>query len=338
MQAVVLDAHRKPDWDEFVRTCPTVLACHCYDWSGALKREYGLSFFPIAVYDGAEVCGILPLYHVETLRTGSALVSVPYVVGGGLVARDDDARQLLLSRAYEVALEIKAGGILLKQYKSRVNGGARTEDRFYEREVELSENLDDVWRNISAPNRRKVLEAEREEPDLEHPSSKLDAFYELLLAHESAAGRPCVSKGWLRCLLASGIYSIALLRKRDQVVAGTLVERFKDAVSFPLTGVAPANGKDGPFAYGLYWRLLEKSARAGARRFHSGALRPNEACREGWGGAKYAYYYQHFSVEGRSRPSLRARWKSSKILRALWKHVPKTLAKRVGPLILRQFP
>ena len=70
MQAVIIEEKNKADWDRFVDASPNVISWHIYDWYKVPAAYYGLDYYPLAVYDGGEVRGILPLYKAQTLRTG----------------------------------------------------------------------------------------------------------------------------------------------------------------------------------------------------------------------------------------------------------------------------
>ena len=82
MDVVLVEKRNQGDWDRFVQESPGVIAWHHYRWADILARHYGTEFYPLAVYDGASICGILPLYRIKTLRSGEALISIPHFVAG----------------------------------------------------------------------------------------------------------------------------------------------------------------------------------------------------------------------------------------------------------------
>ena len=66
MEAMIIHESRKHDWDKFVEENSNAIAWQSYDWSNVLARHYKFRFYPIALYDGRDICGILPLYHMKT--------------------------------------------------------------------------------------------------------------------------------------------------------------------------------------------------------------------------------------------------------------------------------
>lgn len=352
MRALLIEDAQRSDWDNFVQTTPLAVSWHRYDWSEVLRKYYRLKFYPLVALDGSKVTGILPLYQVRTLRTSQALFSIPYVVAGGIVAENEAAQQALLNKAIELAEQTRSTHIVLRQYKAKIEGNLKTDDGHYNRELTLSENLDDVWKSISETNRAKIAETRKYELVLEYPSGDLDRFYQVLLKNQRDLGLPCVSKRWVAHLLATGMYRIALLKRNSTIVAGTLAKRFKDTVSFPLSCLPDQSERSTLFAYNLYSQLLTRFAQDGVRIFHSGRIPRKDAApayRLGWGGAKCYYYYQYYESsfghyarysEASKEESALANvtgWKR-RLFESVWKRIPLRVAAILGPTIVAQFP
>jgi serine/alanine adding enzyme len=341
MDAVVVEQKNKKDWDQFVQESPFVIAWHGYDWSKVVSKHYGTDFYPLAVYDGAKICGILPLYRVRTFRSGQALISVPYFVAGGIAAEDKDVQDALLNRAVEISRELNIAHITFKQYKLRLKGALKTDDNYYNRELELSSDVDQVWRSISETNRAKVQEADKYDLRLEYPSPDVSTFYRFLLCDQHAAGVPCVSKSWVEDLFSTGAYEIAFLRYKGNLVAATMVKKFRDTVSFPFSCLRDQSEETQLCAYSLYWQLITRLAKEGIRICHSGRI-PNTdqafGYRLGWGGTKYTYYYQYYGAgEGKTEFSVK-RGRKRELIASVWKKIPVSVARILGPTVVREFP
>ena len=69
MKAVIIGDERIDEWDRFADTHPYSIAWHRYGWNEMVRRHYPVKFYPIAACDASEIRGILPLYHVSTLRS-----------------------------------------------------------------------------------------------------------------------------------------------------------------------------------------------------------------------------------------------------------------------------
>lgn len=347
MNVTLVEESHKTDWDRFVENSPGVIAWHSHQYSELLARHHRTKFLPLAVYDGARIVGILPLYHTRTLRSGDALISVPFFVAGGIVADEPAVRTILLARALDLAKELKIGRLVLKQYKVKIDGPLSTDDGYYNRELDISRNLDEVWQSLAPINREKIEESSKLDLALEYPSDNVALFFEFLFRDQHAAGVPCVSKAWVRSLFDTGSYKIALLRYRGEVVAATMAKKFKDTISFPFSCVCDHGEHATRCAYDLYWKLITKSAQEGLRIVHSGRIPVNDdvpAYRLGWGGTKYSYYYQCGSLSAGAAertPKTEVaprRGARRRLVESVWKQVPVPIARVLGPAVVSQFP
>jgi hypothetical protein len=341
MDAVLVEPRNKRDWDEFVQESAGVIAWHAYHWADFLAKHCGAEFYPLAVYDGPKIRGILPLYRIRTLRSGEALISIPHFVAGGIVAESSDVQRALLDRTIEISKQLKISHITLKQYKLKLSGPLCTDENYYNRELEMSPDIDQVWRSIPETNRAKVEEARKYDLKLEYPSTDVATFYRFLLRDQHAAGVPCVSKSWVEGLFSTGAYEIALLRHKGELVAATMAKKFRDTVSFPFSCLRDQSEGTTLFAYSLYWQLMTRLAKDGIRICHSGRIPKTDAAfgyRLGWGGTKHSYYYQYYGVgEGQTEFSTK-RGTKRRLVESVWKKLPVGVAQALGPVVVKQFP
>ena len=340
MESVVVAERDRRAWDDFVMDNPASIAWQGYGWSDVVRRHYGLKFYPLAVFDGRRISGILPLYHLKG-RGKDELISVAYAVAGGMLADDPAVRGVLLDKAVQISRQYGSCRITLKQYKIRMGGDLRTDDNYYNRELSLVNDSREMWGRISEQNREKVSDALRLGAVLEYPSADVDTFYGMLLKHFHRRGVPCCGKEWLKALLDSQMYSTALLKSGGKVVAGTMVKEFKDTVSFPFTFLAGDSSAATLPAYALYWRLVEHFAARGKNIFHSGRI-PNtdntEPHRLGWGGKKHQYFYQYYPNVATKTEYAARRGGKRALIEKCWKRLPVGVAGLLGPRVVKRFP
>jgi hypothetical protein len=338
----LISDNKKDDWERYIIENPYSIAWHSYEWSKVLKKKYGIDFYPLAAIDGSKIVGVLPLYKVQTFLGKKNLISIPYTVAGGILANSESISMALLKRAIDIYEEQQCNSITLKQYKIRIMGDLKTDENYYNRELELSDNIDLLWSSISSFNQQKIKESQKKITDLYHPSQDLDSFYKLLFKHSHNKGLPCVDKKWIKELIDFNMYSIALLREDNLIVAGTLIKKFKNTISFPFTCINDQSEQNLLFAYNLYWRLLIKFSAEGIKIFHSGRIPKNnktELYRLGWGGKIYNYYYQYYPIKDEIKTeSEKKRGRKRDILSSIWKNIPPEISKFMGPYIIRHLP
>lgn len=341
MEAIIISEKERKAWDDFVMGNPSSIAWQSYGWSDVVRRHYGLEFYPLAVFEGSRICGILPLYHMRGLTGKDALVSVPYAVAGGILADEPDVRDALLGRAVQISRSYGSCRITLKQYKFRCEGDLRTDENYYNRELTLTNSAGDLWKRISELNRERVTTAMKLGAVLEYPSRDSGTFHKLLMLHLHRRGIPCVSKRWIDDLLAFEMYSIAMLKRGGSIVAATMVKEFKDTISFPFTCCAADNDVTALPVYALYWNLIEHFASNGKSIFHSGRIPVSDETdgyRLGWGGTKYQYFYQYHPNSATRTEYATRRGRKRAVIEQCWKRLPLSVAGVMGPRIVKHFP
>jgi hypothetical protein len=342
MKAVIIDVSARHEWEDFIQRNPHSIAWQSYEWSEVLKKHYALDFHPIAAYDDGKIGGLLPLYGMKTRSSNGSLISVPYAVAGGIVADCPEACDCLLSKAVEMSQAFDSCPITLKQYKIEIPGPLTVDRSYYNRELDLVAGIESIWNGLNDANKEAIEGVEKKHTLLVYPSSDSRAFYDMLLAYHHAKGVPCVSRRWIEDLVAFKMYSIALLRLGQDVVAGTMVKEFKSTVSFPFTCARGLTEKDTEYVYSLYWQLINYFSAQGKEILHSGRI-PNsnqtDAYRLGWGGIKHNYYYQYYPQREQAATEFALRRNPKRALfERCWRKLPRSAARFLGPYVVKRFP
>jgi len=335
----VLDGQRQTDWDAFVLRHPGTIAWHLFNWSHVLETYHGATFYPLVALEGDAIRGILPLYRIQTWRTGAALVSIPYVVAGGIVSDHEEAEHALLDQAIRLSQSQGAIPVALKQYGHRVAGDLRTDEGYYNLELSIRDGAQSVWNSL-APYLREEIEGVPGPVTLDYPSTDVATFHRALARHQRAGGVPAPSRRWINLLLGTGFYQMALLRRGNQVLAGTLLKVFRGTASFPYTCVAQRGPTGDPLARRLYWELIQRLTQEGFEIVHSGRIPANQdvpAYRLGWGGQRRDYFYQYHGLQGKTESGSK-RGRSRSLVEAVWRRLPLPLTNLLSQPVLRQYP
>jgi len=197
----ILNESRRDEWDAYIDKNALSIAWQRYEWHDVLKKHYAHDFFPLAAFQDNKICGVFPLYKLHDKATGNALISVPFAVAGGIVSDSPEIEKALLDHAVDLAKRQRAGSIILKQYKHKVEGDLRTDGTFFNRELSIAGGLDAAWHGLDPENREMISKAKTDGFTLEYPSANFDVFYKVLLAHHHCQGIPCVSKRWVEDLI-----------------------------------------------------------------------------------------------------------------------------------------
>src|SRR5262249_45983117 len=101
-------------WDRFVQTDPGATFFHGSAWQRLLQDIHGHDTHYLFAHDGTDVVGVLPLAFVRSWLFGRSLVSLPFAVYGGAVARDVETTKMLEARAEELARELNVDYLELR--------------------------------------------------------------------------------------------------------------------------------------------------------------------------------------------------------------------------------
>lgn len=341
METTLIGEDRQKDWNSYIQENPFSIAWQVFDWYRIVNRHHRVQFLPLAAMNGTRIEGILPLYKLKTLKGGSALISVPYAVAGGILADDPEVRDALLAHATRLMKEQDCTRIILKQYKIRIEGDLNTDENYYNRELNLTQSESDLLTQFSEVNREVLDRTEKDRWTLSCPTDDINGFYNVLHKYSRDRGVPCVAKGWITDLIDLGMYSVAQLRNGDGRSAFTMVKKYKDTVSFPFTCATGIGEDHHPIIYMLYWELIRRFKDEGYRIFHSGRIPANDDTdpfRLGWGGVRNGYYYQYYPNTSAKTEFAVRRSPKRKAFETVWKKTPLWITKTVSPFIIRQFP
>ncbi len=95
MSLIVRPASLEDDarWDEFVQSHRHGSPFHLSAWRKSIEATYGYEPRYLLAEEGTELRGVLPLFRTKILLAGSALISSPFAVYGGILAAGDEAKQ-----------------------------------------------------------------------------------------------------------------------------------------------------------------------------------------------------------------------------------------------------
>src|SRR6267378_4297887 len=109
------------EWTDYVARHPGAHLAHCWAWKDIFSHVFGHSSHFLIARKNIEsepqvVVGLLPLFHVKSFLFGSALIAVPYLNGGGVLADDGETRGMLVEAASSLGLKL---GVKYVEFRER---------------------------------------------------------------------------------------------------------------------------------------------------------------------------------------------------------------------------
>jgi FemAB-related protein (PEP-CTERM system-associated) len=292
---------------------------------------------------GQRVVGVFPTVLVRSRLAGRMLVSVPYGVGGGILADDDRIAERLFEHAKEIALEERCRHIDLRSEQALLPN-LPVNHSYVGFQRTLPERMEDVLRWLPRKARAAARNG-REKYGLKvaFGDEHLRTVWKLYTRTMRRVASIAYPFSFFRALIARtpNRHWVSIVCREGQPIAGLVTFLFGDRV-MPYFYGALDRAREYDAGNFVYLTVMERAVAAGYRVFDFGRSR-----RENRGSFDFKRFcgfeprplrYQYYTLPGCSPPKLspsdgRYRW-----ARRLWPHLPLGLTRVLGGRLARHVP
>jgi FemAB-related protein (PEP-CTERM system-associated) len=286
------------------------------------------------------VAGVLPLVRVKSRLFGHFLVSMPFVNYGGPLGGAEAVR-LLVDHAIHIA---RVSGVKLLELRSR---------RSMELDLPVShrkitsmcalpaEGPAALWSGLSSNLRNKIRRPQKEGVTVRAGPGELEVFYTVFAQCMRDLGTPVQSPQFFRSLMESfpDDLWVACAYYGGRPVAGVCGLTWGDEFESTWYVSLKEFNRARPLML-LHWTLMERAAELGLRWYNFGRCTPGSGIHEfkrRWGTQDAELWWYQYSERGAVNtpaPSDRTyAWGPR-----LWRHLPLSVANRLGPRIVQSIP
>jgi hypothetical protein len=153
--------HDSAAWDAYVTAHPAATGDHLWHWRDVFTGVFGHECRYLAARRDGVVTGVLPLVLFRSRLFGRAVVSVPFLNYGGVLADDDAVAGMLVQAAREVAGEFRASHVELRHQQRQ-----RPELPFRQHKLgflrALPSTTESLWQATDRKIRNQVRKAQKE--------------------------------------------------------------------------------------------------------------------------------------------------------------------------------
>jgi FemAB-related protein (PEP-CTERM system-associated) len=337
LQIKTLEHTDSARWDTFVNQCPEATFFHRAGWKEVVERAFKHpTYFLYAEIDG-RIEGIVPLVHVNSRLFGNALVSSPFCVYGGVVARTDNARQTLELAACDLAQRLQVDYVEMRNRTLR-NPTWPSKDLY----VTFRKELDpDPERNLlNVPRKQRAMIRKGMKAGLVGEiDSDVERCYAVYSESVRNLGTPVYSLKYFKLLkeVFGDSCEALVITKDSRALAAVLSFYFRDQV-LPYYGGSTTEGHRirGCNDF-LYWDLMRRASERGCRLFDYGRSKRgtgSAAFKKNWGFEPEPLHYEYHLVKEQQVPNAKnpLNPKYQMFIR-LWRHMPLSLSQTVGPFL-----
>lgn len=329
-------------WDAYVTSNPASSNYHRWGWREVIEESFRHRPYYLAAVRGRHITGVLPLVHVKSRIFGSPLVSMPFFSYGGVLADDAESREALLCRAQDLAKNIGASHVELRQGESQPTDWLDSTHKVT-MELPLPPSTDDLWKGLSSGMRNKIRNAKRNGFRTEWGGIEaVRSFYRIFSLNMRNLGTPVYSEQWFLNMCQRFPREVRILTLWDGVdaVASGFVTCYGNAVELPWSATVPESRKKYSAVF-LYWTLLEWAIVRGYRKVDFGRCTKGSGVYEfkrHWGSTERVLHWYYSLSQRDAVPQLHADNPRYQVVTNVWKRLPLGLANFLGPRIVRSIP
>ncbi len=324
-------------WNAFVRRHPEGTFFHLAEWQAVLAKAFGHRTHYLLAEQGGEIRGVLPLAHVRSLVFGSALISTPFCVYGGIVSDDAAAHQALTSRACELARSLDVNYLELRNRRRQYpEWPAKDLYVTFRKKIDAESEAN----MLAIPRKQRAMVRKGLQKNL---TVAIDAdatrHYDIYSESLRNLGTPVFAKRYLETLQTTFGQDCEILTVLHEgaPVASVLSFYFRDEV-LPYYGggtlaARPVAGND----Y-MYWAVMERARERGLKLFDYGRSKRGTGAfdfKVHWGFEPEPLHYEYFLVRAGQLPNLSPTNPKYERMIRLWQRLPLRVTQMLGPPVAR---
>lgn len=336
-----LERGEEQEWDRFVQSEESGTLFHLCAWHRVIERVMGHRCIRLVASREGRISGVFPISHVRSRLFGDCLISSPLAVYGGICAGDQDSYFSLLSTAGDLAKSLNVKYLEMRNASENFRSNLPGRDLYVTFTQDLTCGAERLLQGLPRDTRYMIRKSMKAGLDWTEDLS-IDEFYEIYARSVHRLGTPVFSKQLFVALREEFPNHCRLfgVRKGKRAIAGVLCFYYKDQV-LPYYGGALAEfNRDAPNNF-MYWNLIAQSCREGLRQFDFGRSKRGTGSfqfKSTWSMEVRNLPYRYQLVGARAVPEMSPVDPKFQLPVAIWKRLPFSWTKRLGPMMIRRIP
>jgi FemAB-related protein (PEP-CTERM system-associated) len=332
-----LDSGDEGRWDAFVRDAPQATFFHRAAWRGIIEQVLGhRCHYLYAERDGV-ITGVLPLAEIRSRLFGHALISTPFCVYGGIVARDAGGEAALTQAATALADELGVDYLELRDREPH-HADWPVKDLY----VSFRKVLDaDHDKNLKAiPRKQRAMVRKGIALGLQaHHGGSVAEFYRVYAESVRNLGTPVLSREYYAQLQQTFAddCEITVVTHGGHPVAAVMSLYYRDEVH-PYYGGSVARGRDLAANDFMYWSVMQRAVERGARLFDFGRSKQDTGSyhfKKHWGFEPQPLPYAYYLVRAKDVPNISPTNSKYRLFIKVWQRLPLPVSQALGPWLAR---
>ena len=324
-------------WNQYAHISADATFFHLAEWRNIFEQVLGhRAYYLMAKVDG-EIVGIFPLVHVKSRLFGSALISVPFSVYGGVLANNAQISTALTQHALKLGKELHVDYVEVREIRDTgLDWPAK--DLYVTFRKSLFPTEEENFKAI--PRKQRAMVRKAIDSGLTSEWDKnIDRFYAMYSESVRNLGTPVLAKKYYRALFETFADKCTVLTilSDGNPVASVLNFYFKDQV-LPFYGGGTAAARACKANDFMYWELMRLSVAQGVKVFDFGRSKNGAGSfrfKKHWGFEPEPLYYRFHLVNAKQMPDLSPVNPKFQLAVKMWQKLPLPISRTLGPIIAR---
>ncbi len=323
----LLSVNQHAEWNRYVENHAQGTIFHTLGWRDAVRQVFHHEDLYLTAMRRGAIVGALPLFLVKSRLAGRMLVSVPYGVGGGILAQDAEACSALFGVAQKMAEARKCRAIDLRSEQASILG-IPTIDRYVGFRREMPEDPRDVLSWLPRKARAAARNARNKfQLTISFGDEHLETVWRLYTLSMRRLASLAYPFAFFEKLIAytPNQHLVSLVRWNGCPIAGLVSFLFRDRVLPYFIGTTD-DARRCSAANFIYLTAMERGVSDGYRVFDFGRTRRDNAGSFDFkrfnGFSPEPLGYQMYTLPGHSPPDLSPTNPKFRAVRSVWPHLP----------------
>ncbi|HEX4081214.1 MAG TPA: FemAB family XrtA/PEP-CTERM system-associated protein [Rhizomicrobium sp.] len=325
-------------WDSFVRNVPEATFFHLSGWRRVIEKAFGHRTFYLVARRNREIRGVLPLTQVRSLIFGNSLISNAFCVHGGIVADLPEARDLLAAAALEIARNLRVDCVEFRSTTvSQPNWLNR--DNLYvtfrrAMSAEADANLKAIPRKQRAMVRKGIANGLKSEID-----NDVGRLHHIYAESVRRLGSPVFPRRYFQLLKDEfgQACDVVTVSHGKRAIASVMNFYFRDEV-LPYYGGGLIRARALAGNDFMYWEVMRRACERGYRIFDFGRSKIGTGSydfKHNWGFEPMRLSYEYLPINAKEIRDVNPLNPRYRVAIGLWRRLPLSLTKLIGPAIVR---
>lgn len=295
----------------------------------------------LMAFESGRVVGIYPLFILSTGLFGVIGISMPYVNYGGIVADRPEVEKALADEAEMIGRDAGCSYIELHQ-RYPLTYELHSSEHKVSSVIALSGGPDEVFSRLHRNVRNKIRKAEKSGVIIQKGSEYLSDFYDVYAENLRDLGTPVISRRFFEHTLNKLHDQVAIFRAtRNGETIGAKMTLIDSTTCYFEWSASLRHSLEYAPVHAMNWEAIKNACAAGCKYIDFGrstADSSHQNFKKYWGVETQTMKWSYQLLDCDKIPGLQKENPKFTLAIAMWKKLPVSVSRLLGPPLARRLP